>query len=558
MRPATMSANLLPLILLKAAAAVSLIHPHLRRSDSAVTELVSQNRTARLTAYSWSSSWTQDHFIGQRSSLPASGLAAKSQPIARVVLVVVFLLLVVLCLTAWAVFRRKNMPPAQRAVLVTSLINPFLDSVNYTSFVIDSLPLAHALGTDAEFSGWMISVFKVGTFAGMICIWLLFQKLPVEKACRWVRSLAVGAVTVMIFSTAMYAGLIWSLSRESGSVDPEWKWWVIGLRFLLGSALGFSFLTPWVTTMFTPQKDRSQAFVQLGLVLCMGASFGCFLAAAAHFLLDAFVPPLLSLPLALLVLQALFFIIVAVEFPSLDVADAMPASGDSTPGNTSKGAVTAKLFIVACLLFGSLRRFGVSSVEAASSMILEHEYGWSFSSVGIAIGATFLVSIPSIYLYHMLKKRGCDEMWFLRGCLLACILGLVLMLHSTCDLLLATKRKLCSFLLLSGDSLFLPSMMMANFLTDGMMMSSAQTDGWFKRENVIIANIFFGDGIGRAFGPPYSRMTLDQLGRDSYVGTQFLICVAALVIIELAVFLLRPEVVQSFGTEETDNNEKPS
>merc|ERR1719191_1528965 len=95
----------------------------------------------------------------------------------------------------------------------------------------------------------------------------------------------------------------------------------------------------------------------------------------------------------------------------------------------------------------------------------------------------------------------------------------------------------CAWVLLAADCMLFPCFYLTDGLLQGIMYSHAlPTGSLLDVNNISIFLIVFANAVGRFLGPPVARWNVENGGQWEYALWQLVICFAAIVLLELALF----------------------
>jgi len=206
---------------------------------------------------------------------------------------------------------------------------------------------------------------------------------------------------------------------------------------------------------------------------------------------------------------------------------------DKSLDKSSKAAV---IVIVGCLVISALRSFIVSSLESASSFLLETKFGWDHShrTTGAAVGATFLSCIPAKLVHGRLRGRLATSSW-IRVLTCTALLGSTLFHTRVTDRFPHSQQ---SLLILIGDAVVFSCIYLADGLSVSVMAAYFQPQGtWLDSGRVMLVFGLLNAGVGRTLGPWWSRFALASGGQDFYATTQTALITAFLLGFEVVVRL---------------------
>lgn len=428
--------------------------------------------------------------------------------------------LVAIIVIGAACFTSTGIGRAKRLFLLVEVLN----YMNYSACVPDSLQVARLLGADSTFSGWMISAFTLGSFLSTIGLWTIYRRSPVAMVRKWTMTLVRLAVFVMLCCTIANTYILWKIST-SATPSPSLKWLALAMRFLLGLPSGVGFVYSEAFAMLLSPEDRPGAFALLKVGLMLGLGLGPIFAGGSHLVLDDLNPgPHVVEPsIALLVVQVL--VLAFLMLPGIDLESLRVHFTESSASSAPDGPRFQVAFLSLCITFSGLRAIATSGVEAATTMILEGEFHWESVSVGIAIGLTFLVSIPLRFALDSLAGRGLGMFWTFRACMALALLGALFVGSWACAMMQAMWHSFrsCPLLVPLGDSLLLPAFYAASGLMDGVIVNNVSPKGLLTRESALMMNLSVVD-VGRILGPPIAGTILqshDSAARDKFASIQF-------------------------------------
>jgi len=165
------------------------------------------------------------------------------------------------------------------------------------------------------------------------------------------------------------------------------------------------------------------------------------------------------------------------------------------------------------------RNFMVSALEATTSLILEIEFGFGTSDIGLTIGMTFIIGFPMLLL---MEKIRCMR--------LASDGGLIFLTTaiSTVAVLLLIKRigttlgKDSFFLVLLADCVIF-AMKPCSGIAEGLLLEHSMPGTYFSTESYVIVNTLMEDSLARFLGPLMGRFLVGSYSRDAYAGFQFVL-----------------------------------
>jgi len=193
------------------------------------------------------------------------------------------------------------------------------------------------------------------------------------------------------------------------------------------------------------------------------------------------------------------------------------------------------VFMCSCLAVSSLRAFIASSLESATTLILEVEstFCWTAADAGLAAGLVILVCVPLVAVYNAAKKLAWDTVFLRMGAILT-LLGTVLIHSKWCAM--AEGSLMCLVLLLSGDVLVFVGLLFVAGITDGLVAKHTQAYGTFSMSTYAKMRAILTNMLARGAGPAAARYAITVGGRDAYATLQLVAAALAFAGIELGIF----------------------
>jgi uncharacterized membrane protein HdeD (DUF308 family) len=196
------------------------------------------------------------------------------------------------------------------------------------------------------------------------------------------------------------------------------------------------------------------------------------------------------------------------------------------------------LMAVVFLVMTALRGFVISGLEAATSLLLEDNYGWEPVAIGYAIGVCFLFSGPVKVMYNIFRDRLSTQGW-IRLYTIVAIFAALLLFKTSCTLLGGSKAA-CAGTLFAADSVLFPTLFLADALAAGSIVTSEfilPADSWFAPNMIMLYRAIFVFGIGRVCASPLARLIIDEGGRNAYAVQQITSTVIWLLLYEVFDYL---------------------
>jgi len=162
----------------------------------------------------------------------------------------------------------------------------------------------------------------------------------------------------------------------------------------------------------------------------------------------------------------------------------------------------------------------ISSLEAASAMILEIEFGFATPTVGLFVALTFLAGLPVMLVLVVVcrvLKFGDAQVCVV---VLAAALCASFFLQEQVSAVLSGSRSLSWVPVLIADALIFSTTYMASGIVDGFANACTIPGTWYSQENYIFFHQLCTTSV-RCVGPVVARSLLHISGRNSYMTLQF-------------------------------------
>eukprot|EP00927_Polykrikos_kofoidii_P013395 TRINITY_DN15837_c0_g1_i2.p1 TRINITY_DN15837_c0_g1~~TRINITY_DN15837_c0_g1_i2.p1 ORF type:complete len:623 (-),score=79.30 TRINITY_DN15837_c0_g1_i2:54-1922(-) len=443
------------------------------------------------------------------------------------------------------------------------LFHWFLDGVLLTIVIPDSLNIAMIVGRNAQFSGALISVVKLGSGIAVIPLWLLFRANN-DVWLTHIRATLLLSTVLEIAAAVVFAGAV-AFHDHIPHADHV----ILGARFAIGLGAGGKSLTlRKILAQTCVPSERPDQFTRLKFYTMLSVGLGPFFASTARYVFWGAVGgkeeekadlalQVLPTSIATLCVCALAISSIAALPPSRDIcivhddeAEDSVDEGQEMNKQPRHQALRQRI-IVWCILFSASRAFVIAGLEAATVMIFQGSFGWSLSRVGFVISLSFMACVPLHYVYLLVKEQLPVEAWirfsnstsFVGSLLLFPVFGAHLWIKPSTVLVIA-------------DNLLFPTFMLASGLVEGIMTAVALPPGFlFSLDNVLLMGCIWVDSIGRFAGPPVARANISIAGQEGYAFQQMVTTAMACAMAEFGV--LRP-VALFYNDKPVGSREAPS
>jgi hypothetical protein len=439
----------------------------------------------------------------------------------------------------WAGLGRSNSQDKAETARSLLIFFTLQDQLLHHTVLLDSLNMAQGLGRGAVYSGWFIGSHSLGFCIACSALWLVMRSHP----DLWRRSqptLVCSAILSFVGSALLSIGIV--LIPAEHHTESSWvvilQVLLIAARVITGLGGGLChFMLRHIFAHVSSPSERLNQMPRLTLTTSFGMGAGPFVASAAHAIRDL-VPSAISgqrFELLAAIFPTITIVTLAAtrNFPSLEsVKDYVPdESGETAP--LEKSEVRRRLVVVWCiLLFVGGRCFCVSSLSAATTMLLEVEFHWEPSAIGLAVGSCFMFGYL-VKLFHDAYKENFTLASRLRLLMAGTLLGAILLLPKCC--VLSTKE--CSWMLLIATCMLFSCKYLSDGLMQGMIYNHALPQGsLLDVNNLSLFIIFLANAVGNFLGPPAARYNVAHGGQTEYATWQIAICLVSIMMMEVAFF----------------------
>jgi len=461
----------------------------------------------------------------------------------------VLLAMLMLALT-WRMHACSNSDIAEKARTI-SLFVQFCGMSTYSIVILESYQLSKALGHDAEFSGQVIGIYMAAAaFGGLIMSLVLWYHPDIWKLRA--RELLLFTQMGGMIGFSMYAWVTSyvtynSIDTADGANDLSNA--LLLARVISGIGHGIiAFLLQVTFAHITPAHERPIQMTRFWFVCTLGIGVGPMIAAGMR-LLDfchvqpAHTPRFDLVGLGQLVLAAVSLCSVFLFFPKLDDVEDFVATDSCAV--TSGSAPVNRLFFCGCMLNTTVRAIVTSGVEAATSLLLETQFGFSQQDIGVMIGATFLCCLPAKAALDYSRQRTTVSQCTRALCGLS-IFGCCFLFRRSW------------YCLLFADALLFPSLYLSDGIVRGLMQQYALPPGSLLDQTGTTLWSMLLNNTGRCLGPWVARGLLQKVNQSAYAGLQLFLALVFWVVFETIIAPTHSSaeatVTKSSGNVASSNN----
>lgn len=435
----------------------------------------------------------------------------------------------------------------QETARSTGLFIQFAGMANYSMVILEAYQLAHALHFDAAFSGQLIGIYMGATAVGGLAMALKLWYQP----GIWKNNPRTTLITAQIFNITGFC--IYAYVTEyvaSFTIDTFWESRNLAAALLAAricSGVGHGVTATLLQVSFahlTPTAERPAQMTRFMFVNTLGIGMGPMIAAGLRVL--HFCPPgqpgrfelvgQAQLILATVALLSLYF------YPNLsgvedyvDLDHKGTARGPMTnllkqpdTPESQKRDFAQKVIVCGCMLATLVRAMVTSGVEGATSLLLETEYMFAPSMIGLIIGATFLCCVPAKFMIDAGKSRLTVTEWIRLLCGVS-LIGCILLFRQNWRFLIA------------ADVLLFPSLYLSDGMVRGLMQQYALPAGSILDQTGTTLIAMLLNSTGRFLGPWMARLLLETVNQRGYALLQVVLALIFLVVFELTI--VRPQEI---------------
>jgi len=175
------------------------------------------------------------------------------------------------------------------------------------------------------------------------------------------------------------------------------------------------------------------------------------------------------------------------------------------------------------LIYNIERALIVAALEAATSVVLEKEFMWSSSATGIAVGCSFIGSVPLALFVEFLRRSSIIPLQsLLVACAFICSTSTVLLFPQACPVALR-KTNIAALFVLFADAIIFSTGYIASGIVDGVGIRSSIAGTWRSEENYLVYSPTFQFIFSRGLGPLMGQALVVWHGRAMYATVQLVI-----------------------------------
>eukprot|EP00746_Dinoflagellata_sp_MGD_P146373 gnl/MRDRNA2_/MRDRNA2_78861_c0_seq2.p1 gnl/MRDRNA2_/MRDRNA2_78861_c0~~gnl/MRDRNA2_/MRDRNA2_78861_c0_seq2.p1 ORF type:complete len:647 (-),score=82.69 gnl/MRDRNA2_/MRDRNA2_78861_c0_seq2:21-1961(-) len=180
------------------------------------------------------------------------------------------------------------------------------------------------------------------------------------------------------------------------------------------------------------------------------------------------------------------------------------------------------------MFYGFERALMISALEAATSLIIEMEFGWNVKDVGLAVSMTFFIGLPFAQLLNIARESSLiSEARLMSGAAVTSVVASVLLFPSIFLARALQAQGLSAVIsVLVADCFIFTSRYLANGIVDGLAVQSSLPGTFYSVENFRLCESLLQDSLARFMGPIIARYLIAYHGRAAY--SIFQLCVSSL------------------------------
>eukprot|EP00930_Biecheleria_cincta_P091904 TRINITY_DN815_c0_g1_i1.p1 TRINITY_DN815_c0_g1~~TRINITY_DN815_c0_g1_i1.p1 ORF type:complete len:572 (+),score=79.64 TRINITY_DN815_c0_g1_i1:190-1905(+) len=448
----------------------------------------------------------------------------------------------------WFFLPLSNSRNDVRALLAIGCYVLFQENLIFSSILIDSLTFARNLHAEAWFSGFLISVHKMGTSTGQLSFLVTLRMFPE----LWRKSLTVlgtGASLQIIGGLVFCMAGILSLAFTSLSLSRSlcMNLALCG-RFLAGVGGGIQVALAWnQASHLLTGEQRALQNSRIVLAAALGLGAGPLLITAARS--TGSLHDMGSAQLLAGSCEHVSMFPLAVALPLMQLAAIVQAPSVAKTACAATRATTAAVknaprqiaVVLLCLFMLVLRNLSVSALEAGMAMVMQTEYSASETIVGVATSFIVFSVLPGQAFYEAFRNSTTTKFWA-RSFLRIALLGSVMLFYEDPRMLLV------------ACFIIFPAMTLSSGHIVGFGQDHALPNGYLLDLNTvtIVGNVL-GDLVGRGGGPVFSRWGIALGGQDAFAIEQLGMVACSILLYEVALFL---SPIEKADTEEEEEEEE--
>lgn len=455
-------------------------------------------------------------------------------------------LLLVLTLTVFWLLRGSAGAGTAEVARSTGLFVQFCGMTNYSIVILEAYQLSKTLHHDAAFSGQLIGIYMAATAVGGIATSVMLRHSP-EIWKTHPRQVLICGQLFNITGFCIYA---WVTSYATYNViDTDQEASSLSHALLvsrIGSGIGHGLGASLLQVSFahlTPVEERPAQMTRFMFTNTLGIGLGPMIAAGMR--LIEFCPPGMPVRFELVGQAQLVLAAVALGsvllYPNLEDVEDFVEGADSPISRTSSatqlytpsrlpssGSLAAKnsymqrLIVCGCMFSTCIRAMVTSGVEGATSLLMETEYHFQPQTIGMIIGATFLVCFP-VKLFIDCSKQSMTVFQWIRALCFVSVCGSMLLF-----------RYNWHFLILA-DVLLFPSLYLSDGMVRGLMQQYALPTGDILDQTGTTLWAMLLNSFGRFCGPWLARWLLERVNQSGYAALQIFLAVVFWVMFELTI-----------------------
>eukprot|EP00746_Dinoflagellata_sp_MGD_P155695 gnl/MRDRNA2_/MRDRNA2_85512_c0_seq2.p1 gnl/MRDRNA2_/MRDRNA2_85512_c0~~gnl/MRDRNA2_/MRDRNA2_85512_c0_seq2.p1 ORF type:complete len:613 (-),score=61.53 gnl/MRDRNA2_/MRDRNA2_85512_c0_seq2:356-2194(-) len=418
----------------------------------------------------------------------------------------------------------------------------FQNAILFSIVILDSYRIAMSIGRGAVYSGFLIGANGLGMFAGCAVAWLFMRRYPHiwrTPCMMFLPALCCNFVGQTLFTTSIFLIHSWKSPEQVLAL----QWMLIVARVITGLGAGLLEIpSRHIITHTAPPSERPEEMQRYFLWQTTGMGVGPLAAALAAVIFHLM--PCSTQVAGLGVMAAIALVIPVIALGSLMCMPSLESVADFDPpdaadaledpvGTKSSEKLVRYVVLVCALLHACGRAFFCSSLEAATSLLFEVEFQWDPRAIGLVTSFNFLCT--SIFkVIHDASKEHATLNMRIRMLYSFTLLGSILMIPSVCFF----RHADCAWVLLAADCTAFPCFYLVDGLMQGILYNHAFPRGSFlDSNNLSLLTVFLNSVVGRFLGPPVARWNVQRGGQFEYALWQIAICCAAIMSMELALYL---------------------
>jgi hypothetical protein len=419
----------------------------------------------------------------------------------------------------------------------------FVEFAIYSSVIPDTLSWTQRIDDQPAFSGYLIGAFMICSCFGYILLTVMNQR-NTDWSVVHAKALNTVGGSISIIGT-----IIFTFYGAHGEETSETLFKLALGRCICGFGAGISLASTRVMIMkIVLRKDLVMTNTTYTFWLIIGQAMGSVCASMGKLLFEVLVGHH-AVAYAIYSVWAVCGLQLVAYITKLYATCCLPskiedmiqtwalASGGST--HRAVDYSTHRVIIYCCVFVCAARSVASSGLPAATSMIMERDFGWSQNRIGFFISICYLMAIPIRIIHTRYKHCGSERTW-MRIYMALTLVGCILLFETFASWVYPGSQLTRLVFLIVGDCIMLPCMLYVGGMVEGTANSHSLTsETYFTITHIVLYCKVASNVAGYGLGPTIARWFLSGHNQDIYALQQATLTVATILALELAFHLER-------------------